>query len=106
MGKRIKAKPITIKKANEFVKEFHRHHRPTTRNTGKFAVSAIDVFRTYVDSWYDGTLHTIFFTNEIRQDIKNQICSVLAGYVLDKKNPFVKKHKRVLKNLAKVVEMG
>ena len=68
--------------------------------------SAIDVFRTYVDSWYDGTLHTIFFTNEIRQDIKNQICSVLAGYVLDKKNPFVKKHKRVLKNLAKVVEMG
>jgi hypothetical protein len=43
MGKRIKAKPITIKKANEFVKEFHRHHRPTTRNTGKFAVSAVDI---------------------------------------------------------------
>lgn len=69
-------------------------------------VSAVEVFRSYVNAWYDGTLHTIFFTNEIRQDVKNQICSVLAGYVLDKKNPFVKKHTRVLGNLAKVIKMG
>lgn len=67
--------------------------------------SAVAVFRTYVDAWYDGTLHTIFFTKEMRQEIKDQICSVLAGYVLDKKNPFVKKHQRVLKNLAKVIKM-
>lgn len=65
----------------------------------------VDVFRSYVDAWYDGTLHTIFFTNEIRQDMKDQICSVLAGYVFDQKNPFVKKHRRALKNLAKVIKM-
>ena len=66
----------------------------------------VEVFRSYVDAWYDGTLHTIFFTNEIRKDIKEQICSVLAGYVFDMENPFVKKHKRALENLAKVVRMG
>lgn len=43
MSKSIFTHPITIKLANEFVKEHHRHHRPTTRNTGKWALSAIDL---------------------------------------------------------------
>ncbi|WP_193278000.1 XF1762 family protein [Vibrio navarrensis] len=43
MSKSIFTQPITIKLANEFVKEHHRHHRPTTRNTGKWALSAIDL---------------------------------------------------------------
>jgi len=65
----------------------------------------IDVFRSYVNGWYDGTLETIFFADEIDQNIKKQICSVLAGYVWDETNPFVKKHKTVLNTLAKVISM-
>ncbi len=42
MAKRLSTKPITIKEANKFVEEFHRHHRPTTRNCGKWAISAVD----------------------------------------------------------------
>lgn len=42
MAKRLLSKPITIKEANLFVQEFHRHHRPTTRNCGKWAISAIN----------------------------------------------------------------
>ena len=42
MAKRISTKPITIKEANHFVSEHHRHHRPTTRNCGKWAISAIN----------------------------------------------------------------
>jgi len=42
MAKRISTKPITIKEANDFVSIHHRHHRPTTRNCGKWAISAID----------------------------------------------------------------
>jgi len=42
MGKRISTKPITIKEANLFVESHHRHHRPTSRNCGKWAISAID----------------------------------------------------------------
>ncbi len=43
MAKKIYSKPITIKEANEFVKKYHRHHRPTVRNSGKFALSAYDI---------------------------------------------------------------
>lgn len=63
----------------------------------------IDVFRSYVNGWYDGTLQTVFFSDKTNDDIKRQICSVLAGYVWDESNPFVKKHSTVLKTLAKVV---
>ena len=65
----------------------------------------IDVFRTYVRTWYDGTLHTIFYADEVRQEVKDRISSVLAGYVWDEKNSFVKKHARTLENLAKVIQM-
>jgi hypothetical protein len=37
------------------------------------------------------------------QSIKNQICSVLAGYVWDTDNPFVKKHSTAVAALAKVI---
>lgn len=65
----------------------------------------IDVFRSYVNAWYDGTLETIIFAKETDQNRKNQICSVLAGYVWDETNPFVKKHKTLLSTLAQVVSM-
>lgn len=42
MAKRIFSKPITIKEANSIVLAHHRHHRPTSRNCGKWAISAID----------------------------------------------------------------
>lgn len=42
MSKIFDTKPITIKGANLFIKENHRHHRPTSRNSGKWAISIID----------------------------------------------------------------
>ena len=65
----------------------------------------IDVFRTYINGWYDGTLHKIFFADNPGQENKNMICSVLAGYVWDLKNPYVTKHKRRVETLARVIEI-
>ena len=65
----------------------------------------VATFRSYVQGWYDGDLPAIFFAEGGLQNIKNQICSVLAGYVWDDSNPFVKKHDRILKTLSKVVEI-
>ena len=62
--------------------------------------NGIEVFRTYIDAWYDGSLHKIFFSDNIDEKVKKQICSVLAGYVWDKSNPFVARHKQSVKNLA------
>lgn len=42
MAKRLLTRPITINEANNFVRTYHRHHRPTQRNCGKWAISAID----------------------------------------------------------------
>ncbi|CAN5773045.1 NAD(P)/FAD-dependent oxidoreductase [soil metagenome] len=64
----------------------------------------INTFRSYVMAWYDGTLDTIFFADKPRQEIKNQICSVLAGYVWDLENPYVKDHKIALSRLAKRIK--
>ncbi len=73
----------------------------------KPTLAGVDVFRTYVKSWYEGTLSEIFFapSHSFHATFKSQICSVLAGYVWDQSNPFVKKHDRALKNLAQVLRL-
>jgi flavin-dependent dehydrogenase len=71
----------------------------------KIMMQGVNTFRTYVNSWYDGTLDKIFFAKEPRLDIKKMICSVLAGYVWDLENPFVKDHYRQVKKLAKILDM-
>jgi flavin-dependent dehydrogenase len=64
----------------------------------------VDVFRTFVDSWYDGTLFKIFFSETRKQEMINQICSVLAGYVWDETNPFVKKAEKTVHTLARYID--
>jgi flavin-dependent dehydrogenase len=67
--------------------------------------AGIDVFRTYVNAWYSNELHQIIFAPKINELYKKQICSVLAGYVWDTTNPFVKKHKTLISTLAKVIKI-
>lgn len=69
----------------------------------KYIQHGIDVFRTYVNEWYTGNLQTIFFATRKDPSFKKQICSVLAGYVWDKSNPYVKKHRRAIPLLADVI---
>ena len=70
-----------------------------------YMMRGINTFRTYVTTWYNGDLHQIFFSPNQNPDFKKQICSVLAGYVWDMENPFVKKHERVVKSLAEVLRI-
>lgn len=60
----------------------------------------VNVFATYVKEWYTGNLQTLFFHRPENPDVKRKICAVLAGYVWDEENPFVKKHDNVIKNMA------
>jgi hypothetical protein len=68
-------------------------------------MQGINTFRSYVMAWYDGTLDTIFFADDQVAKIKSMICSVLAGYVWDTDNPYVKDHKTALQKLARTVEL-
>jgi len=70
-----------------------------------YIMKGVNVFSTYVKEWYTGNLQTLFFHRPENPDVKRQICAVLAGYVWDDTNPFVKKHDRLVKNLAYLINM-
>lgn len=65
----------------------------------------VAVFASYVKEWYTGNLQTIFFDGANNPEIKRQICAVLAGYVWDETNPFVKNHDRLIKTVANVIHL-
>ncbi len=69
----------------------------------KFIQQGVDTFRTYVMAWYDGTLEKIFFADNPDLEVKRQICSVLAGYVWDQNNPFVKEHDTALDKTVRII---
>ena len=64
----------------------------------------VHVFSTYVKEWYSGKLQDIFFHPHPNPQIKEQICAVLAGYVWDSRNPFVRNHSRIIENLHKLIQ--
>lgn len=64
----------------------------------------VDVFRTYVNDWYDGTLFDVFFAKKPNPEVMSQICSVLAGYVWDESNPFVKQHEKSIRTLSRFLQ--
>ena len=68
-------------------------------------MQGVNTFRSYVMAWYEGTLDTIFFAEKQNLEIKNMICSVLAGYVWDKTNPYVKEHDTALTKLARLINL-
>lgn len=56
----------------------------------------VDTFRTYVEAWYDCRFQDAIFFEDPDPKIKQMICSILAGYAWDEKNPFVSESKRRL----------
>jgi len=68
-------------------------------------MQGVNTFRSFVMAWYEGTLDTIFFADNQVPDVKSMICSVLAGYVWDTTNPYVKNHTNALQKLARSIEL-
>jgi flavin-dependent dehydrogenase len=68
-------------------------------------MQGVNTFRSYVMAWYEGTLDTIFFADDQNPLVKSQICSVLAGYVWDLENPYVKFHDSALHKLARMIDL-
>jgi flavin-dependent dehydrogenase len=62
----------------------------------------VDTFRSFVEAWYAGTFQKIIFHPTQPAEIRRMICSILAGYAWDKKNPYVAESKRRLGVLEQV----
>jgi len=54
-----------------------------------YMMIGIEVFREFVNAWYDGRLQEILFTPDKADKIVRRIVSVLSGYVWDETNMFV-----------------
>jgi flavin-dependent dehydrogenase len=67
-----------------------------------YLMQGVNTFRSYVNAWYDEKLPTILFAASRNPDVMRQICSVLAGYVWDKSNPYVAQADRALRALASI----
>jgi flavin-dependent dehydrogenase len=48
----------------------------------------VETFRAFVAGWYDGSLQRVIFFPRQQEKIRRMICSVLAGYVWDRENPY------------------
>jgi len=72
----------------------------------EYMMMGINVFREYVDAWYDGRLQKIFFSPKINDNIKKRLVSVLSGYVWDSSNKFVDNPKNSIDLIVRAVEKG
>lgn len=94
----ILAAKLIAKELNDEVVDWENEY-------SNYIKSGVDVFSTYVKEWYTGNLQKIFFHQPENPDIKKQICGVLAGYVWDQTNPFVKNHSRLVKTVAHFTDL-
>lgn len=62
----------------------------------------VNVFRDYVEGWYDGRFQNIIFAKRRDERITRMICSILAGYAWDEDNLYVAQSKRRLNTLAEI----
>lgn len=92
--------------AKLFLRELRGEKVDWDKEYTEYMRRGVNVFATYVKEWYTGNLQTLFFHQPENPDVKEKICSVLAGYVWNEDNPFVKKHDNVIKNMAYLINAG
>jgi flavin-dependent dehydrogenase len=62
----------------------------------------VSTFRHFVSAWYDTSLQDIVLARSAHPRIRKMICSILAGYAWDQKNPYVTQTRRRLSALAEI----
>ena len=98
---------LALGSANRAAKVLTRQLRGETvdwqKDYADHVMEGINTFRAYVTAWYDGSLQDIFFAAGSNPGVMRQICSVLAGYVWDRTNPYVAQPERALPLLSRIV---
>jgi len=76
--------------ATLIIKEFQDEKIDWQHEYQDYMMIGVNVFREYVEAWYDGRLQSILFSEKLTSDkVERKIISVLSGYVWDEKNMFV-----------------
>lgn len=72
------------------------------KDYGQALRAGVDTFRVFVEAWYDGRFQDIIFARRQSPEIREMICSILAGYAWDGDNPYVKDSQRRINTLAEL----
>ena len=71
----------------------------------EYMLVGINVFREYVNAWYDGRLQVILFSDKLSSEkIERKVVSVLSGYVWDEKNMFVHSPVEAVNSIYKILK--
>ncbi|NOZ91634.1 MAG: NAD(P)/FAD-dependent oxidoreductase [Epsilonproteobacteria bacterium] len=68
-----------------------------------YMMIGVDVFRAFVNAWYDGRLHKIFFSPIKKEQYTRSVSSILSGYVWNKNNVFVGDSEKKIDTLIKMI---
>ncbi|MBT6980705.1 MAG: FAD-dependent oxidoreductase [Candidatus Marinimicrobia bacterium] len=81
-------------------KQFNNHPVNWQQDFAGPLQKGVETFRTFVEAWYDTSLQDVVFYDKQQTNIKEMICSILAGYAWDEGNPYVKNSRSRLQTLA------
>ena len=81
-----------------------RKEKPDWQSYDEEMALGNNTFKAYVDAWYDSSLQKIILSQNKEPDIQSKINSILAGYVWDKSNSFVREPARKLQQVSKLLE--
>ncbi len=70
-----------------------------------YMMVGINVFREYVNAWYDGRLQAILFSEDKAENVTRSVVSVLSGYVWNKENVFVSNPKKMVDTIYQLTKM-
>lgn len=90
--------------AGLIIRELAGHRVDWNVDYAEYVMRGVNTFRTFVEAWYDGSFHTVLMAPNPKESVTRMITSVLAGYVWDLDNPFVREHKRKLPQLARLLK--
>jgi flavin-dependent dehydrogenase len=84
-----KAADLTIKELKGEVVDWQADYED-------YMMVGVNVFREFVNAWYDGRLQSILFSEDKTDRVIRSIVSVLSGYVWNQENVFVAKPKKMV----------
>ncbi len=67
-----------------------------------YMMVGINVFREYVNAWYDGRFQSILFSDDKAEKVSQSVVSVLSGYVWNQENIFVTNPKKMVDTIYQI----
>ncbi|VAW49513.1 FIG022199: FAD-binding protein [hydrothermal vent metagenome] len=94
------------KAAELTIDELNGTHVNWQTDYADYMMVGINVFREYVNAWYDGRLQAILFGDDRSEKVTRSVVSVLSGYVWNEENVFVSNPKKMVDTIYQLAKIN